>query len=572
MTSKLRTSEWFLIIILILSPLYFHGNLGSTGLVIPNNIIIWFTTSIFIAWSVFQLAKSDTLTLPKSYLYLLVFPITAWFISVFAGVELFHQWLFRMLFVWGGILFFFALFQHKYKQGHWDRLLFFILFAGFCHSLIGLGQIIFVKDIPSWLPINPSGVPTGFFQQINNQASFQVTVLIIAIWLNTRPYMMTSKKWRFYFSLIVIGLSSFIIAYSGSRVGTLGLILAVPLILFSRWKWVKLHWNRWLIISLVFISSVITATLYEQDRGLMSVAEKTAALNAGYSASARLGIYSIAWEAIQEKPLYGHGIGSFVRVWQNKKPAFYEKYPDASLPNQRVSHPHNELMFWLVEGGILVGLALFVLLLSVLINLIKLSKSRRYAYIALLIPISLHTQVELPFYISSLHWFLFLTILAMTLAPTTKVVGLNMSQAARSTLRVITLVLFVSTSLFFVHSYIASLEIKHFISHKENNKDDLSFALSNPYFKPRATDLLMFSMFKTSMKNGISSNIKLFAEWAEETIPYNPHPNFFKVAINANLFLKQSEKVCNYAQNATAMYPDNRYFKQVHEKCIKAKP
>jgi O-antigen polymerase len=572
MTFKLTTSEWLLITLLVASPLYFHANIGGTGFRIPNNIVVWLSAAAFVCWSLFKLANSKSFYVPRNYLALLAFPIIAWLSSFFAGVEIGNQWLLRLLFIWGGVLFLFSLFQLNMKQGQWDRLLFFILFAGLFHGLAGLSQIILVTDLPSWLPTNPAGNPTGFFQQINNQASFQVSVIAIAMWLNTRPLLLKGAPILFYFSLVVIFLSGFIVAYSGSRIGALGFIIAAPLMLISRWQSIKRHGKRWLLIIAVLITSIGSATLYEQDKGLMSVAEKTAALNAGYSASARLGIYTIAWELIKEKPLFGHGMGSFVRVWQYEKPEFYEKHPNAKLPNQRVSHPHNELMFWLVEAGILSGIGLFILFISTVIAILRLPHCRRYAYLALLVPISLHTQVELPFYISSLHWFLFLILLALTLSHKLKAIPLKMSVAARKSIKIVAIIVMIFSSIFLMHSFKSSLELKKYTQEKYGTTESMKAALVNPYFKTIATNLVMLSMYKTSVIYDIEKNINLFSDWAEQTIPYDPDPIFFELVVKANLHIKNNEKACKFNHIAISMYPDNLQFQRIKNSCMNLQP
>jgi len=569
MISKLTTSDWLLITLLIFSPLYFHSNIGGTGLRIPNNIITWSVASIFICWSLLRLSNSSVFFLPRYYLSILAFPVLVWFSSFFAGVEIGNQWLFRLLFIWGGVAFLFALLQLNMKQAQWDRLLCFILFAGLFHSLVGVGQIVFITDMPTWLPINPNGEPTGFFQQINNQASFQVTVIIIALWLNTRPIITHAHRWRFYFSLCVIALSSFIVAYSGSRVGALGFLIASPLLMISRWGFIKKHAKRWTFILVTLITAATTANVIEQQRGFMSVAQKTAAIHAGYSASARLGIYSISLDLIKEAPVFGHGIGSFVRVWQYKKPEFYINHPEAKLPKQRVSHPHNELLFWLVEAGLLAGAGLIILFVGVLVALLKLPFRRCYAYMAMLMPIALHTQVELPFYIASLHWFLFLSLLGLVLSHHKNAVPLAISSNAQKLIKMVSIGLLGYLLIFFVDSYKASLELKQFESSKQAQIETMNTALNNAYFKQLSTDIVMFSLFQTSLKEGLKSNVKLVAEWAEETVNFDPHPNFFRLVIDANLYLKNHAKACDYAMQGNELYPRNTYIKQTLARCIK---
>jgi O-antigen polymerase len=214
-----------------------------------------------------------------------------------------------------------------------------------------------------------------------------------------------------------------------------------------------------------------------------------------------------------------------------------------------------------------VGGALCIFAVAVLLSLLKLPASRRYVFIALLLPISIHTQVELPFYISALHWFLFLTLLAMVLSPTQIKINLSLSSAARSSLKITSIVVLMLSSVFFIHSYQSSVEIKQFISKTDKNKAPLDTALQNPYFKNVATDLLMFSMFNQSINKGISSNIALFKEWAESTIALNPHPNHFLVAINSNRYLNNKAKACELAKKANEIYPDNKSFISVLESC-----
>jgi len=359
--TTLKPIEWLLLLLLLVSPFYFHPNIGGTGLRIPNNIIIWVVASLIGFYSLYTLMRAKHIVLPRYFLLILAFPLFAFFSGSLSGVEIASQWTFRVLYIWGGLLFLFGLFQHKLKQGRIDRLLFVVVLSGLLHALVGLSQIIWLKQLPFFLPINSNGVPTGLFQQINNQASFQATSILIALWLISRPFIRKGPQWRFVLLIIAVACGAFVVSYSGSRVGALGFILALPLLLISRWQYIKLEPQRALLIAAMLVLSISSASVIESNRGLTSAIEKSAAINAGFSGSARLGMYAIAFNVIQEAPLFGHGIGSFVRVWQLGKPAFYAEHPDATLPRQRVAHPHNEVIFWLVEGGVIAVMGLVLL-------------------------------------------------------------------------------------------------------------------------------------------------------------------------------------------------------------------
>ncbi|OUR65345.1 hypothetical protein A9Q79_03330 [Methylophaga sp. 42_25_T18] len=558
-----------LALLLLVAPLYFHPNIGGTGFRIPHNIILWSVASIIAFYSLYKLTFSQFLYLPRFYLYILSFPVLVWCSGVLAGVEIATHWFFRLLYIWGGLLFLFGLFQHRLKQIQLDRLLFILLFSGLLHALVGLTQIILVKNMPSWLPVNPSGVPTGLFQQINNQASFQVTIIIVGLWLVTRPFIRHGHYWRFISVVTIISLSAFIVSYSGSRVGALGFLLALPLLLSSRWQFVKTDKKRWPLIFVALLLAISSANLVENKRGLTSVLEKATAINSGYSSTARLGMYDISLNLIKQKPLFGHGIGSFVRVWQYGKPAFYQQHPDAVLPSQRVSHPHNETIFWLVEGGLVAGLGLLLVVTGIILSLSKLPPSRRYAYAALLMPIALHTQVELPFYISAQHWFVFLFLLAVTLWPSKKAFKLKLSMAATKSIRIISIIAAISSIGFLSHSYAASTEFKNYLLKKSPIDKPFPIAQQNPYFKSLVLDLMMTSLFHSSKKYEIDSNMKIFAEWTEQEIIYNPHILYFRLGMESYLSLKQHIQACSFARKGNAIYPKEESLKQLVKQCDK---
>jgi len=435
------------------------------------------------------------------------------------------------------------------------------------HSIVGLAQIIFVTKLPSWLPINPSGIPTGLFQQINNQASFQVTSIITALWLSTRPYIRHGKQWRFWLILLAIALGAFIVSYSGSRVGALAFILALPLLLLSRWHTVMLDKKRWLIITVIIISSIFSASIIEREHGLANALEKTTAINSGFSGSARLGIYTIAYDAFKEQPIFGHGIGSFIRVWQLGKPQFYADHPNANLPNQRVAHPHNETIFWLMEGGLVAGTGLLLFLIALLLTLKKLPPSRRYAYAALLLPITLHTQVELPFYISASHWFVFLIILFTVTHPFHRRRKVILSNAARNSIKVFAVLGGLAVAGFLAHTMASTLEFKDFLLKKSSADKSFHLSMQNPYFKQLATETMISSLFFNSVKFGLDDNVRMFADWSEQELKRNPHILYYKLTVEALSYLQNNEHACEITREGLTIYPNDKALKTIHLRC-----
>lgn len=555
---SLRPIEWILAVLFIVAPFYFHPNIGGTGFRIPNNIIVWSVASVIGFYSIYGLAKKHYFFIPSYFLLIALFPILAFFSGMISGVEIANDWTFRILYIWGGLLFFFSLFQYQLKQGRIDRLLFMLVIAGLLHALVGLVQIIWLKNSPTWLPQNASGMPTGLFQQINNQASFQVTAIMISLWLITRPFIRKASVWRFCIVLLALTCAVFIVSYSGSRVGVLGFILATPLILVSRWQEIKQDKKRWWLIAVIVTLTTLSSSVIEFNHGLSTTLEKTTAMNAGFSGSTRLSMYAITVDVIKERPILGHGIGSFIRVWQLAKPAFYAVHPDAILPNQRVAHPHNEIILWLVEGGIVALIGLLAIVIAVMLSLVKLPFSRRYAYAAFLLPIALHTQVELPFYISASHWFVFLLLLYVVMRPSVQQRRLNLSNSARQLVKLIAIFGTVSSITFLSFSMVANIEFKRYLlKQTAKHSEPFSVAMHHPYFKELATQTMMTALFNSSMHYGLKDNVRLFAQWGEQELRYNPHIVIYKLTVQAYRYLEQEQLACNIVDKATAIYPDD---------------
>lgn len=566
MPSKHRTF-FVLFALTLVGSLYFHANIGGSGMRIPNNILVWLFGSLIGFYGLYRFSQSDKIILPRFTWLLLAFPVMALLSGVAAGVVNSTEWFLRLFYIWGGVLFFFALFQFNFTPKKIDQILLWIILASVLHAIIGIAQILYVNDLPGWLPVNQQGDPTGTFQQINNHASFQVTSLMLVFWLLTRP-ITKSAHWSMTTLLsLAIFSSTFIVSFSGSRVAILGFLLAFPLFVLSRWKYIQTNKKRWGLVILVMSLAIIATHQIDTDKGLSSIGEKTAAMNSGYSGDARLGIYTISFDLVKESPIYGHGIGSFARVWQLAKPDFYAHHPDATLPKQRVSHPHNEIIYWLVEGGLLAGIGLILFGLALLKMLWHLPISRRYAYAALLLPIILHTQVELPFYISSLHWFVMLFLLFVGFYPSRVKHEKQLSIAANTSLKGLSVISGVVAVVFFTHSMLANLEFRDYLLKRSDPEQVFDMAMENPYFRDLATQVTMSLLYEQSRQIGIRDNIEIFADWVENELKRNPHINLFRLAIRSRLDLKDEKKACALNERAQAIYPRDKGFNTIKDEC-----
>lgn len=560
--SRWTPAEIMLAVLFILAPLYYHPNLGGEGLRIPNNSTIWLVALIFIAYSLNKVIKSETFQLPRYFLYIAAFPILVTLSSFIAGVEQPLAWLFRILFILGGLAFFFSLFQHKLKQGRWDRLLLLIALTGLIHAGTGLMQIWLHADMPYFLPKSPEGVPSGLFQQINNQATYLVTVIALSFYLASRPLLFKRLFVIQALLVIVVAISGFIVGVSGSRIGLLTLLLALPVIMISRRK----HLSRNKLLSSMLLVGVVGGLFISFLPGSSKLVDKTVAMQSGYSGSARLGIYNISLNLLAEEPVFGHGIGSFGRVFQQHRPQFYQAHSDAVLPKEYVSHPHNELIQWMVEGGVTALIGIILVVIGTILALRRSGTSRAWVYFGLMLPIALHTQVELPLYMSALHWFTLLTLMAMPFLSLVSIRQNHMTVYSKSLASISVLLITLIFMAFLIHTIRANWDFVAFYK-GEQSENPLPIAKKNPYLSEQAQWIDMSAMMYSSMQYGQTANVEFYTKWGEQRLKQRPDVDLYRKLTDAYEYLGDKEAYCRTANQGLAMYPQAERLKRAVEFC-----
>lgn len=560
--SRWTPAEIMLAVLFLLAPLYYHPNLGGAGMRIPHNSTIWLVALVFITFSLNKVIKADSFQLPRYFGYLAAFPLLVILSGFLAGVEQPLSWLFRVLFILGGFAFLFSLFQHNLKAGRWDRLLLVIALSGLLHAGVGLLQIWLKQDMPLWLPKSPEGIPEGFFQQINNQASYLVTCIALAFYLASRPLLHNRLLASQLLLAVMVLAGSVILGISGSRVGLLALAFALPTVLMARKK--QLLKNKRFSV-LLFVSVISGFALGATESG-GRVLDKSAAVQEGYSGSARLGIYHISVDLLAEEPFFGHGIGSFPRVFQYAKPDFYQEQPDAKLPREKVGHPHNEILQWMVEGGVTALLVILVGTIGVMLALTKSGVSRGWSYFALLLPLSFHTQVELPFYMSAMHWLVFMILLAVPLKlfsiQRNNLMTVYAKKLSAISLLVISLILMAALA----HTIRANWDFVSFYKGQQSEYP-LPIAKKNPFLSEQAQWIDMSAMMYSSMQYDLRENVAYYVQWGEQLLETNPDIDLYAKLLDAYEYLDKKSDYCETAREGNLIYPRSEKMLQALNYC-----
>ncbi|MEX2130922.1 MAG: Wzy polymerase domain-containing protein, partial [Pseudohongiellaceae bacterium] len=116
-------------------------------------------------------------------------------------------------------------------------------------------------------------------------------------------------------------------------------------------------------------------------------------------------------DMILAEPLTGYGYGKFERGFVAYTAEGYAR-GEITIPGiGGLDHPHNELMLWAAEGGIVALAGVLLAAWFVWSLVMKLPMAHRLAVIGLFFPIVLHTQLEYPFYTSVPHWITFVLLI-----------------------------------------------------------------------------------------------------------------------------------------------------------------
>lgn len=550
--------EWLLALLFLVSPFYLASSLGGTGFDLPFNITVWAAATLVIAYSVWYFCGQEKLILPVNYKSLLALPVGILLAAALAGVQDPITWLFRILYVMAGVIFLFGLFQFRLKNT--DRILLLIVIATLLHSLVGIIQLFQLPVLLNWISRTDRAVATGVFQQVNVMASFLTTGILVSVYLCLRP---VAYK-RFYlkvFLLITISIATYVMVATGSRIGLLSGVLGLLMLLIAYRSQISKNWK--MIVSALLLIMVASWLAKE---GLHKTFDKSYQMVEAQYSDQRQSIYRISFDAFTEAPIKGHGIGSFLEKFGLASSVFYQQYPTANMPGY-IAHPHNELLQWAIEGGLLALLGILIAMFSVLWFAIKYNQQRLVAYLALLLPITFHTQVEHPFYISSFHWFLWLTLLFVLLNNHVVIKQNSLSLVANKSIRGLALLILGIAVFFLGHTAVAQQQLYQFLSQPQQSPN-LNHALSNMYYKTYSEQIVMRTHLHDAIaKNDVEKLIRV-VNWFESELIKKPELKLFEDVINGYFALENPDRRCKTIRKSLQYYPSNKVLQNLNNDCL----
>ena len=551
-------------LLFLVAPFYYQDNLGGEGLNLPFNAVVWLPVLFIIAGATYKIIDSGSWVRPNYLWLILAMPIGLYLTGFVSGMERPGEWLIRLGVVFGGIALWFSVLQYRISEQQMNQLLYLLLASMLIHALVGLVQMISHPLFTGWVPISSGNRLLGMFQQPNLQASLMATAVALALWLATTKSF-SEQRWPQKSALfLTLFLASLEVTASGSRVGLIGSLLVLLLIGAGRIK--VMISQPLLTIALAFTLGAGAVAGYQANDGAVQAYNKIEKL-AEEGKDARPHIYRIALNVFERSPLFGHGIGSFQSEFQKERVTYYQT-TDASAVDgaPRFSHPHNELLFWMDEGGLVALLAIGIAVIGVVLQLIRMGWGEGLALAALLLPIAFHTQTELPFYISTYHWILLSILLAVLFSYRTTLKPVKLSSGATTLLKVTPLVFVPVLVLFLVHSLLSQTGIMQYYKQRGTEPTHLRFALNNVYFKELGEYFVMRSSLYGAIEHQDEKGVLGFIEWGESYLEQIPDIQLYRDVAIARQNIGDESGALALIAEAKAIYPKDLSIEDTHRR------
>ncbi|NCO47326.1 MAG: ligase, partial [Vibrio sp.] len=238
-------------------------------------------------------------------------------------------------------------------------------------------------------------------------------------------------------------------------------------------------------------------------------------------------------DMVIEKPFTGYGYGKFESEYLLYTARQHQLNPSYQPGLASMDHPHNELLFWAVEGGLLPVLGITLAMLFVLMRMYSAKKGTRLAMFALFIPIVLHSQLEYPFYHSAIHWITFIILLFWVDQRVAKYRSAPFGLISKSLFRVLTLVVPILTGFYMLSALHSNYVLTQFEKSQPKNPDILQ-KVTNPVVWKDRFDWDVYSTYlNIGLYNQDPKLITPYIDWSLAIIKHKPRPAFYNNLILA---------------------------------------
>ncbi|MDH5897453.1 PglL family O-oligosaccharyltransferase [Vibrio splendidus] len=552
-----------LAVVFLLAMHFFMPNPGGSGLALSFNPTTWLALSFTLAIGFYQLATNRVLKYSKLTVGLLISCVILTLPTLYSNA--FPQAASgRLLGLWAGFALFVVLQQFKFSNKHKQRMLWFIVLAVVIQALFGYVQYFLLEPGNLFGYNTAANRPYGIFQQPNVMASFLATGFVLSAYLLARqPAKYNHKISESFLLYLTPTLTVPLLIIIASRTGWLAAIIGFVCILPYLYKFsTKKRFYGW--CSSVMLGVVVGFTVINLQ-SVDSLASQKASRS--HLEDARGYIFPQALDMMIEKPFTGYGYGKFESEYTLYTARQHQLNPNYHPGLPSMDHPHNEFLFWGVEGGIVPIIGILIAAFLVMSRIASSAKGTRLALLALFIPILLHSQLEYPFYHSAIHWITFIILIYWVDQRASRHYQQPFSIISKTLFRVSSLVVPILVSFYMLSALHTNYVLTQFELSKPKNPDILK-QVTNPVVWKDRYDWDVYSTYlNIGLYKADPSLIQPYIDWSLEIIKRKPRPAFYSNLILAYQGLGDHSKAEQIRSEASFLFP-NRDFSKVQYKKI----
>ncbi|CAM4266783.1 PglL family O-oligosaccharyltransferase [Vibrio agarivorans] len=529
----------------------FMPNPGGSGLALSFNNTVWAGISLALGIGFYQISTNHYLRYNKFTVGLLIacglltLPI-AYPSAYVDGATT------RLLGLWGGFLLFVVLQQFRFSNKDKQRILEYIVLACLIEALIGYIQYFFLEPGNGMGYNTVANRPYGIFQQPNVMASFLATGLVISGYLLARKNNKYSSLGDTAILYLTPVMTTPLLVVLSSRTGWLGALIGVSLIIPYLLRFsTKRRAFTWIGLVILGVALGFSAAQSQQKSDFIG---QKADLE-----SPRRYTFPQTLDMVIEKPFTGWGYGNFestYTLYTARQHQINGNYPPG-LP--AMDHPHNETLYWGVEGGIIPLLGLILTAVLTFTRVAQAKKGTRLALLALFVPILLHSQLEYPFYHSAIHWVTLIILLYWLDQRVIRSSTLHFSAITKSLLRISSLIVPTLTIMYMA----SALHSNHVLTQFERSypkEPEILERVSNPLaWQDRYNWDIYSTYLDIGLQTGEKAYIQSYIDWSLEIIQHKPRPAFYKNLVLAHLGMGDEIKAAQTRTEGEFLFPNTDF-------------
>ena len=555
----------YLVVFLILATFgmnFLLPNYGGSGFNLPQNNMVALFVVLLIGISTVKVIHTGVIRLSKMQIALLLLFLCLVVPGLFNYHSETQMLLQRTMPIFGVFLLYASVEQFSNSKKVVTRLLYLICLSAFLQVIYALAQKYL--DLRPLEPFVALGIhkPFGIFQQYNLASSYFATAILVAFYLITRTELREkSLKTRYFYTLFLILTmlgSLYLVLLIGSRVAILGLIGGVILFVISQWKVIPAKRN--LLILVVVIVVIIVSINHKQltvtYTKAVSVATSFLADEEKLKLDRRTVIWEIASNTYLNSPWYGHGLGNFEKAFQDEVVKYHDS-PDGKKNKLTIfiSHPHNEVIYWGIESGVVAILGLFGFLAYYLYLLFLQGWRHALLWLAVLAPIGLQTLVSYPFYMSAMHLVVFVLFLSLSVRKQGSFFVVAFAPLFKRFFIALTLCFIVVYASFTWRTLNGLLDLGFFKFSKYKQEQLLTIPLKSIVWKKNATTYKKYLQFTRDARMQNTAQIDEYVEWLKGQIEYNENINLWVHLARAYQARGAPDKAIKTILTAKKRYP-----------------